>query len=878
MRVRRMRAALVRLAGLFGREERDRELAEELESHLQMHTDDNVRAGMEPREARRQAVLMLGGIAQTQEECRRRRGLPLLEDLWADLRYGARGLLGQPGFTLVAVLTLALGVGANTALFSVINAVLLRPLPFPDPDRLVAVSETYAGSSRSAVSVPNLRDWREQNTVFEGLAAYVPGAFTLGGGDPQRIVGLRVEANYFDVLGVRPQLGRTFLKGEDEAGRDKVVVLSDALWRNGFGADPGVVGRVIPLNGQGYTVVGVMPPELSALSGSQVWAPLAFSEGDKASRLSRAYIVVGRLKRDVTPELAGEQMSALAARLGEQYPDTQGGRGVLLSSYEEEVVGNVRLPLLLLMGAVGFVLLIACTNVANLLLARAAGRQREIALRIALGAGRLRLTRQFLTEGVLLSVVGGAAGAATAWLGLDLVGKLAFASLPRSSEIGLDLRVLGFTLLVSVLTGVVFGVAPAAQALKTDVQGALKDGGQGAARGLGGSWTRNGLVVAEVAIAFVLLIGAGLLVKSLARLRSVEHGLKPENVLTARLSLAPERYADAEALGRFQRQLLERVSALPGVEAAGLTSHLPVQQYGTNGFVRVEDKTYPPNQEPLVELRVVSPDYFRAVGIPVVRGRVFDESDTKEAPPGVVINETMARTIWPGEDPIGKRVWGRPVYDGWTPVIGVVADVKNMGLARPASPEFYFNYTRGAEGLREMTLATRSRLDPAALAAAVRREVQAVDPAQAVYAVRTMQDVLDSTVAGRRLTTTLLGVMAAVALALAVVGIYGVVSYNVARHTREIGIRMALGAQKTDIHRLVIGRGAVLALTGVGIGLFLSLGLARLMSGLLYGVSANDPATFAGIAALLFAVSLVACYVPARRAVRVDPLVALRYE
>ncbi|HEX8351489.1 MAG TPA: ABC transporter permease [Pyrinomonadaceae bacterium] len=879
MHIRGLRAYVVRLAGLFGREGRDREMAEELESHLQMHTEDNVRAGMNPREARRRALVMLGGVAQVQEECRRRRGLPVLEDLWMDLRYGARGLLKQRAFMLVAVLTLALGIGANTALFSVINAVFLNPLPFPEPDRVVSLYETFEPAGTSALSFPNLRDWREQNTAFEGIAAHVDGAFNLQAGDsPQRLQGLRVEANYFDVLGVRPQLGRTFLKGEDEAGRENVVVLSDSLWRGSFGADPDIVDKSIPLNGRKYTVVGVMPPALSALSRTQVWAPLVFPEAEKASRGSHGYSAVGRLKRGVTQEAAGEEMNVIAARLAQQYPDVQAGRGALLNGFEEELVGDVRQPLLMLMGAVAFVLLIACSNVANLLLARAAGRHREIALRIALGAGRLRLLRQFLTEGVLLSVAGGAVGGVTAWLGLGLLGRLAFAFLPRSSEIKLDLRVLAFTVLVSLLTGVVFGLAPAAQALKTDLQDGLKDGGKGSAGGFGGNWTRNALVVTEIAAAFVLLIGAGLLMKSYARLQSVDPGVKPENVLTAKLSLAPERYADGDALGRFHERLLERVAAVPGVEAAGLASHLSVEEYGTNGYVRVEGKTYAPNREPLVELRVVSPDYFRVMGVPLVRGRMFDERDTKDAPAGVVVNETMARTVWPGEDPVGKRVWGRPVVSDWVPVVGVVADVKNVGLVRPPVPEFYFNYARGGEGLRNVTLAVRSRLEPAVLAAAVRREVREVDPGQPAYGVRTMRAVLDGTVTDRRLNMTLLGVLSALALALAVVGIYGVMSYNVARHTREIGIRMALGAQKTHIHRLVIGRGAALALAGVLVGLVLALWLTRLMTGLLFDVSATDPATFAGIAALLFAVALVACYVPARRAVKVDPLVALRYE
>ncbi|HEX8128499.1 MAG TPA: ABC transporter permease [Pyrinomonadaceae bacterium] len=878
--MRQLRGWLARAAGIFGRARRERELAEELESHLQMHVEDNIRGGLSPQEARRQALVKLGGVEQTKEKYRRQSGVPMLGDMWQDLRFGARVLLRQPAFTLVAVLTLALGIGANTALFSVINAVLLRPLPFPDSERLVALYETFQPSGQSAVSVPNLRDWQQQNTVFEGITAYVDGAFNLQAGDsPQRLEGLSVQANYFDVLGLRPQLGRAFLKGEDEAGSERVVILSDALWRNGFGADPGIVNRTIPLNGQKYTVVGVMPPQLSALSRTQLWSPLVFAEGERQDRRSRTYFTIGRLKQGVTLEQASEQMSLIAARLEQQYPEAQAGRGARLRRYVDEIVGDVRQPLFLLMGAVGFVLLIACTNVANLLLARAAGRYRETAVRVALGAGRWRLIRQFLTEGVLLSVAGGAVGVATAWLGLDLLGKLAFAFLPRASEIKLDLRVLGFTLLVSLLTGIMFGIVPAAQALKTNVQEALKDGGKGSAQGFGGNLMRSLLVVAEIAAAFVLLIGAGLLIKSFTKLQAVEHGLKPENVLTAKLSLAPERYTDGDALRRFHGQVLERVAALPGVEAAGLTSHLSVEQYGTNGYLAVEGKTYPPTQEPLVELRVVSPGYFRAMGVTIVRGRAFDERDTKDSPLGVIINETMARAIWPGEDPIGKRVSGRPIRPDWVPIIGVAADVKNMGLTQPPAPEFYFNYAQGGEDiLRNMTLAVRSRLDPASLGTAVRREVQAVDPAQPLFNVQTMQAVLDDTVSGRRLNMTLLGVLAALSLVLAVVGIYGVMSYNVTQHTREIGIRMALGAKPSDILKLVVGRGATLALVGVFIGLLVSLVLTRLMSGLLFGVSATDPATFGGIAALLFAVALIACYLPALRAIKIDPLIALRYE
>jgi putative ABC transport system permease protein len=795
--------------------------------------------------------------------------------LWQDLRFGARVLLKQPAFTLVAVVTLALGIGANTAIFSVINAVLLSPLPFPEQERLVDLYETFKPDGFGTLSVPNLRDWQQQNTTFAGIAAYASTSFNLQTGDsPQRLQGLHVQANYFDVFGLKPQLGRTFLAGEDEAGHERVVVISDALWRGSFGADANIVGKTLPLNGANYTVVGVMPRALSTLSRSQLWAPVVFTEAEKANRGYHYYSVIGRLKEGVTLDEARAELSAISARLERASPAEQTGRGARVSRYDERVVGGVRQPLLVLMAAVGFVLLIACANVANLLLARAAGRYREIAVRIALGAGRLRLVRQFVTEGVLLALAGGALGVAAAWLGLDLLGKLAFAFVPRSGEIRLDLRVLIFTLLVSILTGIVFGVAPAAQAFKTNVQEALKDGG--ASVGLGGAGLRSTLVVAEIAAAFVLLVGAGLLIKSFARLQSVDPGVQPEHVLTAKLSLPTEKYVDDDARIRFHKELLERVARLPGVEAVGITSHLAVEEFGLNGNTPIEGKSYPPNQEPLVEYRVVSADYFRALGMTLRRGRAFDEHDTKDAPTVAVINETMARAVWGNENPIGKRILGDPRL---VTVVGVVSDVKNVGLTARPLPELYVNYAQGLFKMTQrMTLVVRSRLAPATLTAAVQREVQAVDPAQPVYAVQTMQAVLDNTVTDRRLNMTLLGVLAALSLVLAVVGIYGVMSYTVTQHTHEIGIRMALGAQASDILRLVVGRGMFLTALGVALGAGGALALTRFIAALLFDVQATDAATFAVIAALLASVALLACLVPALRATRVDPMIALRHE
>ena len=793
-----------------------------------------------------------------------------------DLRYAIRMMAKRPGFTLIAALTLALGIGANTAIFSAVNAVLLKPLPFPESEQLVDLSETFKPNGFGSVSVPTLEDWKNQNTVFAGISAYLFTSFNLEGGDtPQRIPGINVSANYFDVLGVKPTLGRSFLPGEDVAGREHVVVISDELWRRNFASNPEIINQTIPLNGQKYTIVGVMPRELSALYRTvQMWSPLVFPENDRLSRGTHKYLVIGRLKSGVTLAQAREQMNAIAQRLEEQYKD---GRGIRLMQIEELWVANVRSALLMMMVAVGFVLLIACTNVANLLLARATVRRREISIRIALGAGRARLIQQFLTEGLLLSLIGSAMGIALAWWTMSVLGKIAFPFLPRSQEIRIDSRVLLFTLAVSILTSVVFGLIPSLQAGKTDVQETLKEGGNTMSAGSVGGWLRPILVVVEVAAAVVLLIGAGLMIRSILRIREVEPGLKPQNLLTAKLTLPREKYKDAEAAIRFHQQLIERVSNLPGVESAGLTSHLPIEERGYNGNISVEGKTYPPNESPLVEFRAVSEDYFQSAGIPLLRGRLFSKQERDDTQPVIVINETMAKHIWPGEDPIGKRLGD----DSKPTVIGVVGDVKNYGLLRQPAPEMYAPYTvkNFWPDMRwNMRLLVRSTLDDASIASAVRREVQAVDPAQPIYAVQTMKLVIENTVRDKSLNTTLLSVFAGVSLLLAVIGVYGVMSYTVAQHTREIGIRMALGAQPSAILKLIVGRGLVLVGVGAAIGVFASFGLTRFIENMLFGVTPTDPLTFVAIVALLGLVALLACLIPAQRAMRVDPIVVLRHQ
>ncbi|HEX8189998.1 MAG TPA: ABC transporter permease, partial [Pyrinomonadaceae bacterium] len=668
--------------------------------------------------------------------------------------------------------------------------------------------------------------------------------------------------------------GRAFLEGEDRAGHDRVVILSDRLWRRSYGADPGVVGQDILLGGEKYQVVGVMPPSVQYPSASvELWVPLVFGDGQLANRGSHAFFVLGRLKPGVSFEQAQGQMSTIGRVLEQQYPGPQEGRNVALVRVEEEAVQGVRPALLMLLGAVGFVLLIACTNVANLLLARAAARRKEVAIRSALGAGRWRLMRQFLTESVLLALLGGAAGLLVARWALQALGTLASGYLSRPDEVRLDLKVLAFTAALSLLSGVVAGLAPAFHVSRADVQETLKESGN-AGSSARGTWLRSGLAVAEVAAALVLLVGAGLLVKSFLRLQRVESGLRPERVLTMRVSLPAARYDTPQKMSLFYREVLERVSALPGVEDAGVINMLPLQRYGANGEIRIEGRApLPPGRVPLTEYRRASAGYFKALGIPLQAGRLFEPPDEAEGARSLVVSRELVRTFFPEGDALGKRIG---LGDEWWTIIGVVGDVKQSGLTQPSRPELFIPYTSyPADG---MTLVVRASSDPSEMTAAVRREVQAVDPNQPVYNVRTMEEVIDLSIANRRLNMTLLTIFAALATLLAVVGIYSVMSYLVTQHTREIGIRVALGASRANILKLVLGQGLALTLVGVCVGALAAFGLTRLMSSLLYGVEGSDPLTYVSVSMLLTLVALVACYVPARRATKVDPLVALRYE
>jgi putative ABC transport system permease protein len=802
-----------------------------------------------------------------------------MENLWQDIRYAVRMLVKKPGFTLIAAITLALGIGANSGIFSVVNAVLLRPLPFTEPEHLIKIWETFPNGF-GTVSPPNLKDWREQNTAFTGIAAYQSAGYSLQGDhDSERVQAATVSANFFDVLGVLPQLGRSFRSGEDEPGQNRLVILSHDLWHRRFNTDSSIVGKNILLGGENYQVIGVMPPQIRFPSRlTEIWVPLDFTPTQQAARGSHSLLTLGRLKPGVSLEQAREQMVMIASRLEQQYQDSQAGRSVRLIPLQEELVQNVRPALIVLFGAVGMVLLIACVNVANLLLARAAGRRREIAIRAALGAGRGRLIRQFLTESLLLSIAGGALGLVLANWGVSALVILAGSVLPRANEIALDGRVVGFTMFLSLLTGVIFGLAPALQSSRTDVQTALKDTGNA-----GASPQRNRLrsllVVAEISAALVLLIAAGLLLKSFWQLQQMDAGLKAENLLTMSISLPTAKYSTSPAVDGFYQRLLEQISSVPGVQTAGMINMLPLQRWGYNGPIYIQgDPPYKPGHEPLAEIRIVSPAYFEAMGIRLTGGRTFNDHDQDNSEPVVIINQALAAQYFRDRDPIGQRL-GRDAGKSWRTVVGVVADVRQSGLTESSRAEIYYPYWQaGARDKQSMSLVVRATGEPTVLVAAVRNEVSAIDPSQPVYNVKTMETVINESVSDRRLNMTLLSIFAAVALILAVIGIYSVMSYTVTQSTREIGIRMALGAQSRQVLKLVVGQGLILTLTGIVIGVVGAFGLTRLLANLLYGVTATDPLIFTSVPALLVLVALSACYLPARRAMKMDPVVALRNE
>jgi putative ABC transport system permease protein len=813
-----------------------------------------------------------------------------MRTLWQDVRYAARVLWKSPAFTAVALVAIALGVGANTAIFSVVDAVLLKPLDYRDPSQLVLIQHNYPKLDlKATVSSAGYVYYRDNAKSFSDVAAYSGFSVNLTGeGEPERLAGMQVTTNIFPALGARAAEGRTFTAEEGVEGQNKVVVLSDGFWRRRFGGVP-VVGKTITLNGEPYTVTGVMPPtfQLGREFGGQgpdLWSPIAFTpqQTNPQTGLTSEYLTVfARMRPGVGIEQAQAELDTIAADLRRQYlPNSDASNwGLLLTPLEEFVVGRIRTALWVLLGAVVFVLLIACANVANLMLARAAVRQKEVAVRTALGASRWRLVRQLLTESVLLSLLGGGAGLLLAMWGVDLLLKLNENRIPRAAEIGLDSRVMIFTLGVSLLTGVVFGLAPAFQNSKVDLHDTLKEGGR-SGRGTVRRGVRNALVIAEMAFAVVLLIGAGLLIRSFVELQQVDPGFEPRGVLAMQVSLPPNKYADRNARAAFQRRMLEQVRALPGVRSAATTTTLPMSGWDQSGSFTIEGRTVEPGQNrPHGSRWMASEDYFQTMNVPLVRGRYFEARDAQGAPGVVVVDEALARKYWPGEDAVGKRVTFETVDQQpvWREVVGVVGHVRNEGLEGESRAQYYVPYAQYATS-PNMFIAVRTDADPASLAPAVRGAIAAVDRDLPVFRVTTMEKMVAESLTQRRFSMLLFGIFAALALALAVVGLYGVMSYGVAQRTHELGLRMALGAQARDVLRMVVGQAMLLVGVGLALGLAGAFALTRWMASLLYGVSATDPLTYVGIALLLGSVALLASYIPARRATKVDPMIALRYE
>jgi putative ABC transport system permease protein len=790
-------------------------------------------------------------------------------------------LFKNPGFSLIAIITLALGIGANAAIFSVVNAVLLRPLPFKDPDRLMMIRETKLPQfPEFAVASGNFLDWKKQATVFEQLVAFRFSSFNLiGAGDPERLSGYSVSEGFFSMLGAPPQLGRDFLAEEYQPGRSNVVILSNGVWQSRFGGDPKVLGQAITLDGQSYNIVGVMPASF-AFGGREagLWTPQAFTAQHAQNHGGHSFAAMGRLKPGVTVDQARSEMVAIAGRLAAQYPDVNTGWSVKIMPILEFTVRSIKPALVVLLGAVAFVLLIACANVANLLLARAAGRQKEIAIRTAMGAGRSRIARQLLTESMLLAFVGGVAGLLLAKWGMDLLLKLAPQGLPRMGDVSLDGRALAFTAAITLLTGMVFGLVPALQSSKPNLNETMKDAGRGSTEGGRRQRIRGALVVLEVASALVLLVGAGLMIKSFWRLLQVDPGFNPENALTLSVALPRSKYPEEVRQIAFFQQLLEKVKNLPGAQAAGASNVLPLADDFVLGFDVQGRPPLPPGVGQSTNFYSVSADYFKAMGIPLLRGRLLTERDTKDSPHVAVVNETMAKKIFPDEDPIGKRITfdRRDNNPDWYEIVGVVGDVKHYGLDQTTTLQTYEPFTQ--QTFSSMSLVVRTAGDPTQATAAIRNAVLELDKDQPIANIKTLEQLVSTSIAQQKFSMSLLGVFAAVALALAAVGIYGVLSYAVTQRTHEIGIRMALGAGRRDVLRLVVGQGMRLTLIGVSVGLVAALALTRLMSTMLFGVSVTDPLTFSSIALLLAAIALLACWIPARRAAKVDPMVALRCE
>lgn len=877
--------ALALLRNATRKERLDRDLGEELSSYVELLAEEKMRNGMSKEDARRNALIELGGIEQVKEEVRSSRIGFALETLLIDVCYGLRSLLKRPAFTWTAVLTLALGIGANTAIFSVVNGVLLRSLAYAHPDRLVMVWERFAQQPdhQNVVAPADFLDWQKRSRSFERLAAVWDARLNFtGSGDPLEVQAQFVTANFFPALGVQPLIGRWFTEAEDRPGSDRVAILGHQLWQARFGGSTAILGQQVTISGRPFTVIGVMPAGFQFLNNQvQVWKPLALDPAQDYRKNSGRFLrCVARLSSGVSIQQAQAELSNIARQLQQQYPSYNAGWGVSLIPLREQMVGGTRLILLVLLSAVGFVLLIACANVANLTLARAATRQREFVLRTALGASRPRLIRQLLTESVMLAGCGGLLATGLSYWAIDILIAFGPDDIPRLHEISIDWKVLWFTFAVSLLTGVLFGLVPAIQASRIDVSGTLKGGERGNTVGRGG--VRKVLLITEVSFALVLLVGAGLMIRSFMQLHRVDTGFNSDRVLTMRLQLPAAKYREDQQRVTFFKQVQERLAALPGVKTVGAINFLPLTGLASSTSFNIPGQAEAaPGQAPDTEVRVISGAYFGSMGIALIKGRAFQEQDTAGSRVAI-INQTFARRFFANQDPIGKRImveWAPTDDPNAKPIdqiIGVVGDTHESALERDPNPTIYWPLER--EPYPFMTLVIRSAIDPLLLAATVQKEVHAIDPDQPVADVRTLDSVVAKSIAHPRFETLLLGIFAGIALMLASVGLYGVMNYSAAQRTHEIGIRMALGASRRDILRLVLGKGMLLTLAGVAIGVLVSLALTRLMQNLLYAVKATDVLTFLAVSALLALVAFIANFIPAWQASRGNPIIALRYE
>jgi len=891
-----------RLLMLLRRRRFDADLQEEMRLHRELREQEQIERGLSAQEARYAAQRRFGNDLIWREESHDMGGWNWLEDLVQDIRFGARMLKKNPGFTVVAVLTLALGIGANTAIFSVVNSVLLRPLPFEHPERLVDLRETEVAPGDYPLSGADYLDWQAQNHTLGAVSLFswrhIMSAS--GSGEPEPAAVVNTQANFFDVIGVRPMLGRGFARGEDVAGKNHVAILSYGFWQRRFGGNPQAMGKAVELNDEAYTVVGVMPRWFTFPWTPDLWTPLDMTPKELGLRGNHNWSAVGRIQPGVTLAQARAELLTISERLEKQFPDTNNKVHAVLTPLQETLVGDSRTPLLIILGAVTLVLLVACANVANLLLARAAGRQREVALRATLGAGRWRLVRQLLTESVLLAVMGAALGTLGAWGCVRLLENAKTVPLPRVHPVGLDGFVLMFTVLVSLLAGVLFGLAPALQVSALNLSEQLKTAALAVlSPARTGRWLRDALVVGQIAVTLALLVGAGLLLRSFARLRSADLGIQPHNLLTMTLNLPDAKYPTLAARRQFFDQLADRVNHTPGVEAAGISEEIPLEG-GSNGYLSVDGETDPNLSNQLVAWNWITPDYFRTFGIPLLEGRNLTAEDLDRAeatasrvhdlyqaaqgsapkiPPDLtlvsVISQTTARTFWRSQNPIGRSFhWDNMKVV----VVGVVSDVREYGVRAKIMPQAYFPYTLLLSYGGYGRLSIRTRIPPTAVLGEIRRHVHELDSGLAMFQARTMDEVIADNTQDAGVQAFLLGTFAALALLLAVVGLYGVMSYLVTQRTREFGIRVALGARQASVLKLIMKQGLGLSAAGVGLGVAAAMGLTHLISRLLYDVRPSDPATFVAVAGVLTLVALAACWIPARRATKVDPLVALRYE